>query len=212
MVNPTPARASTREAADTKDRILDAAERLFTERGYQGTSLRAVTSAADANLAAVHYHFGSKEALLHAVSGRRIAPVNRERLVRLDRLEAGAGPEGPSLERLIEAFLEPALVEKGTSDLRGLLGTIYGEPPDLVRPLVEELFSEVARRFEAALQRALPAHTPAQVAWGFQLLVGSLTHVLGGNHELAPARPLMDQGEEERRAQMVRFIAAGMRA
>ena len=207
----TPARASTPDGADTRGRILDAAERLFTKRGYQGTSLRAVTSAADVNLAAVHYHIGSKEALLHAVAGRRIAPINRERLRRLDLLEA-QGAKGPTLEQLLEAFLEPALAGNDSSDLRGLLGTIYGEPPDLVRPLLEDLFAEVAHRFEAAFQRALPDRTPAQVSWGVQLAIGSLTHVVGGNHELAPARDFMAQSEEERRAQMVRFLAAGMRA
>jgi AcrR family transcriptional regulator len=70
---------------DTKERILDAAERLFAAHGFAGTSLRAVTKEAGVNLAAVHYHFGTKEDLLRAVLSRIVIPVNRERLEMLRR-------------------------------------------------------------------------------------------------------------------------------
>ena len=73
---------------DTRDRILDAAERLFAQQGFDLTSLRALTTEADVNLAAVNYHFGSKERLFEAVLARLIAPINAERLARLDALEA----------------------------------------------------------------------------------------------------------------------------
>ena len=55
---------------ETRDRILDAAERLFVEHGFEGTSMRMITGAANANLAAVNYHFGSKDALIQAVFRR----------------------------------------------------------------------------------------------------------------------------------------------
>ena len=83
----------------TKDRILDAAETRFAEHGFHGTSMRSVTSGANANLAAVHYHFGSKEALLEAVLSRRLEPINRLRIEMLDRLEAGPDPEVHELLR-----------------------------------------------------------------------------------------------------------------
>ena len=72
----------------TKEKILDTAERLFAEQGIGATSLRQIIGVAGVNLAAVHYHFGSKEALLEAVFARRIERVNRERLEMLDRVEA----------------------------------------------------------------------------------------------------------------------------
>jgi AcrR family transcriptional regulator len=80
---------------DTRERILDVAERLFMARGYEGTSMRMITGEAEVNLAAVNYHFGSKEALLREVFRRRLEWLNRERLRALDELEAQAnGWEG----------------------------------------------------------------------------------------------------------------------
>src|SRR5208282_530434 len=91
----------------TKDRILDTAERLFSEQGYAATSLRGIIAAAGVNLAAVHYHFHSKEALLEAVILRRALPANQERLALLDRCEEEAGDGPPALEEIIEAFVAP---------------------------------------------------------------------------------------------------------
>ena len=79
-------------ARGTKERILDSAERLFAEQGFAGASMRAITTAAGANLAAVNYHFGSKESLIDAVFARRLQPINRERLEWLDRLESAGNP------------------------------------------------------------------------------------------------------------------------
>src|ERR1700682_4102017 len=66
-------------SADTKTRILDAAESLFMEHGFEATSLRSLTTAAGVNLAAVNYHFGTKEVLFRAVLTRRLDPMNQER-------------------------------------------------------------------------------------------------------------------------------------
>jgi len=76
---------------DTKDRILDVAERLFAEHGFANTSLRSITAEAGANLAAVNYHFQSKDALIQAVFARRLGPLNQARLEMLDAAEARAG-------------------------------------------------------------------------------------------------------------------------
>ena len=75
---------------NTKDRILDSAERLFARDGFEATSLRAITAEANVNLAAVNYHFQSKEALVQTVIGRRMGPVNAQRLALLDAYEAEA--------------------------------------------------------------------------------------------------------------------------
>ena len=95
--------------ADTKERILDAAEHLFAERGVDGASLRAVTREAHVNLAAVHYHFGSKEGLLEAVVARRIGPINQDRLKGLEELEAAAQGAPIPVEDLLRVFLAPPL-------------------------------------------------------------------------------------------------------
>src|SRR5579864_4688441 len=93
----------------TKNRILNAAERLFAHDGFEATSLRAITTEANVNLAAVNYHFQSKDALVRAVIGRRMGPVNEKRIAMLDACEAGAGDGPLPLEPLLEAFLRPVL-------------------------------------------------------------------------------------------------------
>src|SRR5438105_15736421 len=93
---------------DTKQRILDSAERLFAQHGFAATSLRTIIADAKVNLAAIHYHFHSKEALLDAVILRRLGPVNQERLKLLDACEASALDGRPNLESVLEAFIAPA--------------------------------------------------------------------------------------------------------
>src|SRR4029077_13793684 len=93
----------------TTERILDAAERLFADHGFEGTSIRDIVDTAKVNLAAVHYHFRSKEALLEAVLTRRISLVNDARLQRLDTAEAAAAPRSPSVEEVLRAFIIPTV-------------------------------------------------------------------------------------------------------
>src|SRR5437879_1658789 len=92
---------------DTRERILQTAEKLFAEQGYAATSLRQIIGKAGVNVAAIHYHFGSKEDLLDELVHRKAEPVNRERLVRLDRVEAIANGRPPSVEEILAAFLTP---------------------------------------------------------------------------------------------------------
>src|SRR5206468_11715977 len=93
----------------TKARILDAAEALFMEHGFEATSLRAITAAASVNLAAVNYHFGSKEELFQAVLTRRLDPMNQERVDLLTRLESEATPHALPCEQILHAMFVPAL-------------------------------------------------------------------------------------------------------
>src|SRR4051812_24170352 len=94
---------------DTKQRILDVAEHQFAELGFDGTSLRGIIAEAEVNLAAVHYHFRSKEGLLESVLLRRIGPLNQARLFLLEKVEKAAGKKGPELEDILFAFLEPPI-------------------------------------------------------------------------------------------------------
>src|SRR4029453_10479795 len=101
--------SALRGAAATKARILDAAEALFMEHGFEATSLRSITAAASVNLAAVNYHFGSKEELFQAVLTRRLDPMNQRRVALLDRFERESASEPLSCERIIVALFVPAL-------------------------------------------------------------------------------------------------------
>src|ERR1039458_5979553 len=113
---------------DTRQKILDAAERLFGEQGYGATSLRHIIAEAGVNLAAIHYHFGTKEELLDQLIMRKGGPVNAERLALLDALEAKAKGKAVPVEKLLEAFLGPPLMRVSKNpDFARLMGRMYGE-------------------------------------------------------------------------------------
>src|SRR5262245_5865161 len=151
-------------AVDTKQRLLDVAERMFAEHGYAGASLRSIINQAGVNLAAIHYHFKSKEALLEAVLIRRFAPLSAERLALLDRCEAEAGKQGPALEAVVQAFMGPPMRMILASDegrLFGkLVGRLYSESGPFFAEITKKHFGPVAQRFRAALERALPGLDP----------------------------------------------------
>jgi AcrR family transcriptional regulator len=203
----------------TKDRILDAAEKLFAADGLARTSLRAITAEAGVNVAAVHYHFGSKEELLAAVFERHVAPVNRARLAWLDRLETGSAGPGPAIESLLEAFLAP-VIRKGNgagtpeADLAQLFGRLWAEREDFVERLVREQFGEVARRFTAAFARALPGLEPHDLAWRVHFTIGVLTHLALGGHRFGVAPELQVEAADDAQAvqRAVTFLAAGFRS
>ena len=160
----------------TRERLLNIAEQRFGEGGYEGTSLRAITVAAAANIAAVNYHFGSKEALLRAAVARAMAPVNTERRRRLDQLEARGQP---TAEQLIRAFIEPGLDlvlrrgERGPVVAR-FIGRVAFDPSQRIRELYAAESDPVEARYLAALQAALPRAAPESVAFGYVNMLGLL--------------------------------------
>src|SRR5581483_7061921 len=93
--------------SDTKQKILDTAERLIGEQGYAATSLRNIIADAGVNLASIHYHFGSKEELLDELIQRRAGPVNAERLARLERLQQESAGQPLPVRGIVAAFLGP---------------------------------------------------------------------------------------------------------
>ncbi|HEY3511464.1 MAG TPA: TetR family transcriptional regulator [Kribbella sp.] len=171
----------------TRERLLNVAEQRFGEGGYEGTSLRAITVAAAANIAAVNYHFGSKEALLRAAVSRAMSPVNAERRRRLDQLEAGGSP---TPEALIRAFVEPGLElvlrrgERGAVVAR-FIGRIAFDPSRRIRELYAAESEPVESRYLTALQRALPQASPDAVAFGYVNMQGLLA--LHQSQALTPA-------------------------
>lgn len=209
-----------RTAVDTKTRILDAAERLFAERGFEGTSIRAVTAEAGANLAAVGYHFGSKEALFGAVLRRFRGPVNDEQLRRLEELEAGEGEAGggaSSVEGLVGAYVSPLVDLLGRDEERGqiiarLVARILSDGGgEAQRATIAEV-EEVEDRYLRAFARALPHISPEELWWRFRATV-----VVVAFHRVAvfptgrpaEARP---ETQEDLRAWMVAFLTAALRA
>ncbi len=204
---------------DTRDRILDAAERLFVEHGFDGTSMRMITSAASANLAAVNYHFGSKDALVQAVFRRRLTALNAERLLELDRLEAEAGGAPVKPSRIVEAFFGTALrmaadTEHGGRLFMRLLARTYNEPNAFVRQFLAEEYAEVMDRFLGALFAALPEVPRAEILWRFHFMTGAMAFAisgLGGLYELADLSAA-DDDPQRLLPRLMSFLLGGLRA
>ena len=167
----------------TRVALLDAAERLFSCNGIEGTSVRQITQAAHANLGAINYHFGSKDRLALEVFARRIEPVNRQRIARLDALEAKAGGRELKLEQILEALIRPALESeeqgaKNCDDFMRLISRSFQESNAEVKKFVEQQFAEVTRRFDSAILRAVPGLPPEDLFWRMCFLYGALHHGL----------------------------------
>ncbi len=203
---------------DTKDVILDAAEVLFAEYGYDGTSLRDLTQEAGVNLAAVNYHFGGKEQLAAAVLARRIGPINEERHRRLDAL-----PRRPAVADVVRAFVEPAFptatgcpsghVAPGRDFCR-LMGRMMIEQPAFLRTFVAEQFRALGSRFEATLRRTLPRCDRATIWWRLHFTAGAMAHTLHSGDGLAHLTSgLCDTTDVDAVVEhLVAFTAAGMTA
>ncbi|MCB1235976.1 MAG: TolC family protein, partial [Verrucomicrobiae bacterium] len=201
---------------ETRDRILDAAENLFADHGFSKVSLRQITTEAGVNLAAVNYHFGSKDALVFEVLSRIVGPINRERLRLLDLLE-GEFPAGAPVERIVEAAFRPVIMRMERSDRDAavflkLAGRCLGEREELLPETMLRVFREVAERFTAAFRRALPKLDARDIFWRMHFSFGALAFALTKGDQLK----VMSQGAvdaidpEETLAQIVAFTAAGM--
>ncbi|HBY60166.1 MAG TPA: TetR family transcriptional regulator [Solibacterales bacterium] len=206
---------TTAAPLDTKTAILDAAEQLFAEQGFESASLRAITARAGVNLAAVNYHFQSKESLIAAVFARRLRPINEARFQLLDALEA-QHPEGPlPLPAVVEAFLRPLLVTGQTMPtMRALLGQMYSDTSELARRIFREQIGDVVRRFGSAYERSLPGRSREDIMWGLFFSVGIVAHVLAGEKlvRLISNGACDPADEEATLRRIVRFVTAGLEA
>jgi len=191
--------------SDTKTRILNAAEKLFGEKGFDATSLRDITAEAQVNLAAVNYHFQSKESLMDAVIERRFAPVNRRRMEMLD-----AAGLAPTVEQVVEAFVSPLFVMDILPAVP-LIGRVLSNPSQFFERVYKKHLVQVVQRFSTAIGAALPELAPEERFWKLQFMAGSMTHLLA----LSGILPHMSGKPIDRdalRRRLVAFLAAGLRA
>lgn len=162
----------------TRNKIMDAAEGLIVANGFAATSLRAIANAAGVNLAATHYHFGSKRGLLAAVFHRRMGPMGCTRLAALTELEASGEPV--TVRAILQAFFAPFQEAEGAElpILQGLVACIYAEPPSLTESHLEDEFSETISRFVAALCASCPGVPEEEMRWRFHFMIGSMIQFL----------------------------------
>jgi AcrR family transcriptional regulator len=169
----------TRPKRTTKDKLMDAAEKLFSRKGFYGASLRDITAAAGVDLALVNYHFGSKRRLLTAVIERRGTVLNEERLRRLAQVRLEAAPRAPSTEAVIDAFFDPILERlahagPGWHNYFSLLAFVNNSP-EWGRTLMGKTFDTTVREFIQAVMASLPGSAPEDIYWGYNFLTGALT-------------------------------------
>jgi AcrR family transcriptional regulator len=201
---------------ETKDRILNVAEELFGEEGVDRVSVRDVTERAGVNVAAINYHFGSKEELIAAVFMRRLGPLNAARLELLTRAEREAGAGGPTVEKILEAFILPAVsccqqhAGKGAGAFAKLMGRCLAENRPEVESLLKEQFTPIVTRFEKALMKALPGLSRSDVYWRLKFTFGALHHWLVTREKFLPAWTDKTTTEEQVR-KLIGFTAAGFR-
>jgi AcrR family transcriptional regulator len=197
------------EADDTRARIVAAAERLFAEGGDEATSLRAITRAAEVNVAAIHYHFGGRDDLLRAMLDRKLGPLNARRLDLLDAAVTAHGEPVP-IEALLDAFLRPDLEllahlrTAGQVGFSRFMGRAYSQPSPAVAGFMQRQFEPVAARLYPLLAQTLPAVPAEELRVRMRLVVAVVTALFAGATPPGEPGPL---GTDDLDHQLVRLTA-----
>ena len=201
----------------TKNKILDAAESLFADKGFNGTSLREITSQAEVNLAAVNYHFGSKKELIKAVMSRYMNELS-------PRLEAAltqiCEKESPSLIEVFSAFIDPLLSlnefkVNGTSNFLQLLGRGYTDSQGFLRWFLTTQYPGVIDNFVIAVQKAYPELSAEEMFWRLHFTMGTVVFTMSSSDALIDIA-MSDFERELQISDVIRnvipYVAAGVGA
>ncbi|NRB25109.1 TetR/AcrR family transcriptional regulator [Shewanella sp.] len=167
--------------SDTKTRILDAAEKLFAERGFSETSLRLITSKAEVNLASVNYHFGSKKELIRAVLARYLdvfMPAASSEIMSLQSADKEA-----SLNDIFSALVKPLLDlnqlrSEGTRTFLQLLGRGYIESQGHLRWFITTHYGDHLTQFVKAVADSAPHIPPAEMFWRLHFTLGTVVFTM----------------------------------
>ncbi|MEO5566262.1 MAG: TetR family transcriptional regulator [Luteimonas sp.] len=202
---------ATTSAFSTKDRILGAAEELFAQNGFGGTSLRQVTSRADVNIAAVNYHFGSKEKLVNEVFRRRMDGMSARRIECLHQaLEHRPGELEPVLAAFVEPALSLALDRNGGAAFIRVIARAYAEKNDGLRKFLSDQYGHVPREFARAIAGCLPDLPKEQLYWRLDFLSGALTYAMADFGMIKRPADISEAVHRERAArELIRFASAG---
>lgn len=201
-----------------KRSLLEAAEQLFADRGFDTVSVRDITQLAGANVAAVNYHFGSRDALIGLVVTRYITPVNEERLARLDKAERKYAGKLVPLEEIIDAFVRPLIGTVRKSELSErlfykLIGRIFAMQGEGIPAEIEGQFKVLSERFTRAFGKTLPSVPAEELVWRIHFMIGGMIHMLMQQDLLhrmtqgVSGNPSM----EAILSRFIRFAASGLR-
>ena len=190
------------------------------QHGFGGTSMRLLTSRAGVNLAAVNYHFGSKDALIEAVFRRRLDPMNAARIARLDELEAEAAGGALAPESIIRAFIGPSLrmiedTRSGGRNFIRLLGRTYTEPAKSIRVLIGQMYAPIMARYKSAFERALPHMPREELVWRMHFMFGTLAYTLAATDSVQLIAGCKPEDRHDARLledRLAAFLASGLNA
>jgi len=201
----------------TRDKILDAAERLFARRGFYGVSIRDITAAAGVDLALANYHFGPKQELFAAVLERRAAILNDLRLAKLEECRERAAPRAPSVEDVIDAFTHPLLERSahggaGWKSYFALIAQINNSS-EFGASMMTRHFDVLVQHFMQTLREALPESDERDLYWSYHFLTGALTLTFAetGRIDNLSGGVCRSDDLESVHERLVPFIAAGFR-
>jgi AcrR family transcriptional regulator len=217
---PTPKVPGSQPDGDaTAQQFLNAAERLFAANGFDGTSVRAIANESGVNLGALHYYWGSKNALIRAVLERRLKPILAERKRRYTALLEEAGKKPVDIHALLEASLVPALTVPGATaaqrqSFRRLYGQALADRSPHVKGIVDDIYDESSRIFVAALRRCCSHLEDSEFFWRMNCILGSLLYAQLNNGRMAHLSGGQYTGDdvEEGIPHLIQFLAAGMMA
>lgn len=204
---------------ETRDRIIDAAEMLFADHGFHSVSLRQITKEAGVNIAAVNYHFGSRESLVFEVLTRVIGPINEERLRLLGEAENTHGADSVPIKEILDALYRPVISQLADSEIQSsvflkLVGRCLSQQQEQFPETMLKLFAEIAARFEKAAAKSLPHLNEVDIFWRLHFSVGTLLYALTHADRLV----LFSQGKiasvdpEETLSRLISYTATGMKA
>ncbi len=201
-------------AAVTPDRILDAAEDLFSKRGFDGVTMREVAELANVDAALSHYYFSTKQGLFDAVLARRAELVFSERMEAFDVYEAG---DEASVEGAVAAFITPLLErarngDEGWKNYFRLIALVNNDASHVALSIMS-YFDPLVHRLIAGVKRALPDAKEEELFWGFHFLTGSLTLALSrtGRLDRVSGGRCRSDDLASIEPRMIEYCAAGFR-
>jgi len=166
-----------------KLRLVEAAEKLFADQGFDSVSVRDITKEANANVAAVNYHFGSRDGLVSAVMTRYLNPVHQDRCARLEASEKKWAPKPVPVEEVMDAYVSPLVTQVRKSEMSEklfckLLGRILSEQGGALHPEVQIQFLNGVERFLKTLTKSLPTPPYEDLVWRFHFISGAMIHMM----------------------------------
>jgi len=205
--------AKKQRGKKVRERMLDVAEKLFADYGYNGVSVRQMVRAAKVNLGAVPYHFGTKENLFKEVLYRRALPLRAERETLIKRLTAKG--KKPILEDILWALLEPAFrASRENTSFRRLLGRASMDPTPEVRKLMAEIYNPDSLLVPKELRKACADLPDAVFYWRLNCFYGVMLFVQAdtGKIQTIAGKKFDTSRPDTALKYVVPFLAAGFRS